>query len=188
MEEGRPVGISALAGLLFAAAAAAVVLFVLLLVSGRDHPAFRMVDPEFRRLLIVALPLGSALAAGLGTGLIGLRRWAWWGAAAAAGAALAISSTVLEWKYRVWRASSAASAARDEFFAQGCWTFLFAVLAAYLLTAIVLDAFRMRPRWLPRVAVLGYVLVATASGHGFGDEIRRLTLAFLQWVSRGSLP
>ena len=188
MEEGRPVGISALAGLLIAAAAAGVALFILLLVSGQDHPAFRVVDPELRRLLFVALPLGSALAALMGSGLIGLRRWAWWSVAALAVTILAIAVVALEWRYRVWQAGSTASVARDELLAQGCWTFLTFVVVLYLLTAVVMDAFQMQRRWLPRAAILGYLVVAVGSGYGFAAEVRRLALSVLRWVARGSIP
>jgi hypothetical protein len=188
VEEGRPVGISALAGLLFAVAAAGVALFLLLLVSGQGHPVFSRVEPDLRRLLFVALPLASVLASVLASGLIGLRRWAWWGTAALLATSLAIALTALGFKFRVWRVNPATTVARDEFLAQGCWAFLFGVFVVYMLTAAALDAFQMKRRMMLRAVIAAYVGVAVASGFPLADEIREFTISVLRSIARRSAP
>ena len=161
MEEARPWGVTGIAGLLFAAAAAAAVLFILLVISGPGHPAFRRVPADARQMLFVILPLVVVAGVVLGSGLIGLRRWAW----AATGLILAVVTAFLLFalgaRFRAWRIVGS-PVVRDEFLAQTCWTFVGVVVFLYLGTTAVLDAFQIRRRWVARVALVAAVSVATA--------------------------
>lgn len=183
MEESRPWGVTALAGLLFAAAAGGVILFGLLLISGPQHPAFQSVGLASRRLLFVAFPVGTLIAIGLGSGLLGQRRWAWAVGAALVTGAFSIAMVVLASRYRLWTGATSRLAARDEFLAQACWTFLTAVVFVYFMSTLVLNAFGIRRRLVWRAIFFTALVLATASGYGFASQVRRGVTKSLQWLA-----